>query len=90
MHRAFVVGANGDGLSGMASKDNQCGFGVGAWRLGIRVVGRIEFAVGVLGESAGALLFGGSPRRLDLHKLRPCGKLVVDMRCDFGLIAEPV
>lgn len=50
MQRAMTIGANGDGLSGMASKDDQCGFGVGAWRLGVRVVGRIEFTVGVLGE----------------------------------------
>jgi hypothetical protein len=74
----------------MASKDDQCGFGVGAWRLGVRIVGRIEFAVGVFGEDAGALFFGGSPRRLDLDELRTRRKLPVDIGCDFGLIAEPV
>lgn len=29
MYRAVVIGANSDGLSGVASKDDQCGFGVG-------------------------------------------------------------
>jgi hypothetical protein len=90
MYRAVVIGANGDGLSGMASKDDQCGFGVGARRLGVRIVRRIEFAVGVLGKNAGALFLCGSPRRLDLNKMRPCGYLAVDMRCDFRLIAESV
>jgi hypothetical protein len=73
VYRAVVIGANGDGLSGMASKDDQCGFGAGAWRLGVRVIRRIELAVGVLVERAGALFFGGSPRRLDLNQMRPCG-----------------
>jgi hypothetical protein len=90
MHRAFAVGANSDGVSGMASEDDQGGLGVGAWRLGVRVVGRVEFSVGVLRENARALFLRRPPRRVDLHKMRTCGKFPVDMRRNFGLIAQTV
>jgi hypothetical protein len=63
MHRAIVIGANDDRLSSVASEDDQCGFGVGAWRLGVRVVGRVEFAIGVFRENAGALFPGDVTKR---------------------------
>jgi len=66
MHRAMAIGANGDGLSGISSEDNQCGLRVGAWRFGIRVVGYIEFTIGVFGKNASTLFLDGSPRSFDL------------------------
>ena len=86
----MTVGANSDGLSGISSEDDQCRLGVGARRLGIRVVGYVEFTVGVLGKYAGALFLRRPPRRLDLHKMRTCGKFPIDMRLNFGLIAQTV
>ena len=90
MNRAVVVGANGDGLSSISSEGDQCGFGIWAGRLGVRVIWDVEFPVGVLGENAGALFFCGSPCGFDLDKIGPRRKFAVDMRCNLGLVAGSV
>ncbi len=88
--RTIGVRANGHGSPDVTAKHDDGGFGVWAGRLGVRVVGRVEFAVLMLLQGTGALLLGRSPRRFQLHKLRTCGKLAVDVRRDHGLVAGRV
>ena len=90
MHRAIGIRANGDGFSDVPAKDDDGGFGVGAWRLGVRVVGGIELAVLMFLQRTGTLLFRVAPRCLKLHKLRPCGKLPVDVGGGLHLVAGRV
>jgi hypothetical protein len=90
MHGAIGIRANGDGLSDVPAKDDDGGFGVWAGRLGVRVVGCVEFAVSVFLQRAGTLLFRAAPRGLKLHKLRPCGKLPVDVCGRLHLVAGRV
>jgi hypothetical protein len=74
----------------MFAEHDQGGFGVTAWRLGVRVVGDVEFAVLVLLQGSWVLLLRCSPCRLDGDKLRPRGNLAADVRCHFGLEAGRV
>ena len=53
MDRAIAPGADGDGMAGIAAKDDQCGVSVRAGRLGVGIVGGIEQAVGLFVEHTG-------------------------------------
>ena len=66
------------------------GFGVRAWRLGIRVVRDVEFAVLVFLQGSGVLLLRGSPCSLDGDKFGPRGNLAVDVCRHLGLVAGSV
>jgi hypothetical protein len=71
MNGAIGIGANGDGLSDIATKDDDSRLGGRAWRFGVWVIGRVKFAVLVLLQGSGSLLFRVAPCRLKLDKLRP-------------------
>lgn len=86
VHGALWVKAHRHRASGMSAEDDDGGFGAGARRLGIRVF-RGEFAVLVDLQGSGVTLLGSSPSRLDGDKLRPCGKLSVDVGRHLGLVA---
>jgi hypothetical protein len=72
-------------MSGKFAEHDDGGFGGATWRLGIRVVGDVEFTILVLLERTGTLLSGTAPCRFDLDKFRPRGNLPVDVRSDFEL-----
>ena len=82
--------ANGHRASDMFAEHDDGGFGAGARRLGVRVVGDVEFAVLVFLQRAGTLLLGRSPCRFDGDKLRPRGNLAVDVGRHLGLEARRV
>ena len=90
VHRALIVEADGHGASNVFAKHDDGGFGAGAGRIGVRIVGVGQFAVLMLRQSSGTLLLGRSPCCLDGDKLRPRGNLAVDMRGHLGLIAGSV
>jgi hypothetical protein len=90
VHRAIGIGANGQCASGMFAEHDDGGFGVAAQRLGIRVVGDVEFAVLVFLQRAGTLLFGSSVSRFDGDKFRPRGNLAVDVGRHLGLEARRI
>ena len=69
----------------MFAEHDEGGFGVAARRLGIGVVGDVEFAVLVLLQGSGVLLLRRSPCVLDGDEFGPRGKLPVDMRRHLGL-----
>ena len=71
----------------MFAEHNEGRFGVTAWRLGVRVVGDVEFAVLVFLQGSGVLLLRRSPCRFDGDKLRPRGNLAVDVRRHLRLEA---
>jgi hypothetical protein len=70
----------------MAEHD-QGGFGVTAWRLGVRGVGDAEFAVLVFLQSSRVVLLWRSPCRLDGDEIRPRDNLAVDVGSHLGLEA---
>jgi hypothetical protein len=90
VYRAIRIRAYGYGLPCVATKDDDGVLGGGAWRLGVRVVGRIEFAVLVLLQGSGTLLLRVAPCCLKLDKLRLRGEFTVDMRRDLHLVARRV
>jgi hypothetical protein len=72
------------------AKNDDGGFGVGAWQFLVRVLRYIELAVLVFLQCTGALLFRAAPCRLNLNKVGICSEFPLDVRSYFSLIARAI
>ena len=93
MHRAVVVGANGEGSADALAVDDDGCFGGRAGR-GWFDIGVVDYGFDLSDVSkldgSGPLLFLIAPTILDLHEVWTACNLAVDMRLDLVVIARGI